>query len=240
MKTFLLLVFLACWGEETPKVSPAEQECRQLVLSAYGKVAEPEQSSQNHLLEFKTTTYYKVPGESQVSRAESLTRMERSGKQVYLENEASRIVKDEDMMVAVLKEKRQILVAGNSPLAQNADQLQLVRDLLLNEARLTGCQAAGEGTVKEIAFTLPEHLVEQYRIKAMTFWVDVKLQQVKKVELRYAEGQPVERHVVAFLRQEQGAKPAHSFKSPLALVFDAQGKLLPAYKGFTLSDYRNK
>lgn len=241
MQILFLWLISALGGNDLP---PATTDCKEQVRQAYGKITTTDQPKfgKGQLLEFRTTTYYKLPGESKTKSNVSTTRIANNGNQVLLSNDETELVKDKNLVVVVLKKQKQILISpAITPAAFTGSQLTAVRDILLTEAELISCQALEGGKSQVVSFQLPEKVQEQYHIRTMKFWLANQENQVRKIELKYTAGQTIEQHTVEFLKQENNTTiPGKIYKKPTDLVFDAQGRVLPAYKEFQIVDTRNQ
>jgi len=248
MNLLLMWVLLALWGKApvpTTKTSPdkpAASACRQLVLDAYGKLAAAADSKQTQYIEFKATVFYRVPGQEAITSVATTTKLTLTPQQTHLVSDDVELLKDQKTTVAISKKQGQVLITPTVPgRDEQFTQLLALRDGLLREAQLVSCASVSEGgKASQISFSLPAPLADAYQIKSMKFWIEPASKNMQKVELQYTKGQPVVRQVVAFQRHQTGIKPAKDFKQPTDLVFDAQGKLLPAYKGYKLIDTRAK
>lgn len=241
MNILLLTILLTLSGKEGTKAMPVVDECKNMVIEAYSKIVDMQKgnSMKTQLLTYKTTVFYKAPGESKLQTSVSTAKMVSNGVQSYFDSDDAEIAKDKKTVVTVLKRQRQIYITHATPLeGLTSNQLETVRDLLLRQAQLTACITADGTKTKEVSFSLPEKIVSQYQIKNMKFWVAATSKKVKKIELQYTPGQPLERHIVEFLNYDNDAQPIKRFKNSTDIIRDIHGKLLPAYQGYRILDTR--
>lgn len=252
MKIFLLIIFtLVFWPQEAVVPQGQEktegsikQECKQLVLDAYGKLpADGTQgmAGQGQMLEYRTTTTYKALGETKPKSTVSTSRITQHGNLVHLLNGPIEIAKDQDMAVSVHKERRQILISKTPPAkGKSVSQLEAMRELFLKGATVSACNPEAKGGTQVVTLLPSAQVRDTYKVKEIKFWVEPGEKEIRQIELVYAPGQPLERNKIEFLKPEKGARQGKELKKPLDLVYNAKGALLPQYKNFKVVDTRQR
>jgi hypothetical protein len=242
MNTFYLLILITFLGYQGPQ-KPAHDDCKKILMEAYDKISDPGNTNdiKKQYLSYRTTNYYRVPGENKLRSNAVSTQVSVQGQQVHVLNPEMEIVQDKKLTVTVLRNKKQIFISQvPTDVAISSNQLKAIRNHVLEKADVTGCQVLEGESLKLISMQLTEKSFESFPISSMKFWVSEKQKEVKKFEQIYKPGHNIERLLVEFTSPEKGATGENTkiFKNPADLVYDANGKLLLAYKGFEVIDTR--
>ncbi len=129
---------------------------------------------------------------------------------------------------------------GKTALAlQNTQSVAVLQDSLLRTSRVIGSRnvTVGGKSVQEITVEPRESVRKATKISTIRFYYDPVAEQLARVVNTYAAGHQVQRETITYHAIDFGNK-RNLDRTALDRVMGGNGKLLPAYKNYTLIDNR--
>lgn len=206
-------------------------------MAAYGN---PPKAGQSYYLHMGIETEYRPAAHKPATSVE--VKMQVADGKVYCESGYVSAYIDREDAFTVVHPQRTIYRSkgGNNALAlQNTRAVAVLQDSLLRTSRVLGCRRTVElgKDVQEITLEPRESVRKATRISTIRFYYDPAAAQVVRVVNAYLPEHPVRQETVTYHAIDFGSKRDMS-RSARARVMTGNGKLLPAYKNYTLIDNR--
>jgi len=220
----------------TPVLSPAT--CKQLLLEAYHKLEKPAQEGKGTLhLQFTSTSVYTVPGQRASQESTVHGEFYAQGRKGFFQMEDMRVWQDGQYVATVLPTQRTVVLTRAVPGQAAADPKRFlgVRDSLIQLGTVQACknEQVGPQTQQHIQLAYRGAVASRLQLNTLDFWLGPQ-QTLQRMRIHYSPGSALTQVTVRFLAQEWLASSANIPADARAQVVDAQGRLLPAYRGYHL------
>ena len=217
-------------------------DCKEDILQAYDKLKEAYGKEQKNVFIKYSVSSTNWQGEEQEETISFLLTATKS----KVVSEKSIIYQDQNRMVAIDKLGKKILITKPSSEDWRAKQMKAmatVFDTLFHKLKVISCERqCQEGSSKELfrkikfEIPLPTNKMSSGP-ETITYWLEEKNPMIRKIEMAYKVGSPLKSTSFRLLELKLNHQE-NPFKGSAEEQVMANGKLIKAFKDFTLVDTR--
>jgi hypothetical protein len=221
----------------------AQKSCLDQSIVALQKLQELDKAH-SLLLEYAVTTEYRQGEQQQTATAQENILLQKNGGKSFVKGNDLKMYQDDKYQIAILQQQQMVLVSRTSPANTSLGQLHSIfnmRDSLMRASKVVGCTNLKMGNidVRKAEIELHQQLVSLSGINRIEVWSDLQSNSLKKLVLYFHAEQEIRRVVIELKQLSANALSQEPFSgTALSKVLDKDGKLLAAYKNFTLKDLR--
>lgn len=160
----------------------------------------------------------------------------------YIKSNSANIYQNSEVAVTIVPESNTIFIfKGKSKESLNKiENFMATQDSILNHCQVTSCkQVTIQGkSYQEIVLKPSAKLSQRSHVTKITYHINSTKQEFYEIILDYDPQSLLKQTVVRFNVVDYAYKGDIFKTPPLRMVFDANNRLLPAYKSYELIDYR--
>ncbi len=235
------LIILSSWRINKDTIDP----CMKLIKDSY-KAMYPDTNivKRSVFIDFTIVTNYSLNNKKNVNRTEN-AKVYSNGYKSYYFSDLMDVYQDKNTSVAVFRDKKEIIinyhVIGDNKRAL-LPQILTLQDKLFENVSVTKCvDIKGEKNkivMKNIRLSPNQNLKNKLNVNFVEYTYDINSRMIKEMVVNYPKDNMVNSLKIIYHKINMDDKSNTTKKSPINMVYDNKGKLLPLYKNYQVKDYR--